>query len=44
MTAVPEPVIRVDNVSRWYGSVVAVSEVSFEIRPSITGLLGPNGA
>ncbi|HRQ78426.1 MAG TPA: ABC transporter ATP-binding protein [Gemmatimonadaceae bacterium] len=39
-----EPVIRVDNVSRWYGDVVAVSDVSFEIRPGITGLLGPNGA
>ena len=38
------PVVRVDGVSRWYGSVVAVSEVSFEVRPGITGLLGPNGA
>ena len=38
------PVIRVDNVSRWFGSVVAVSEVSFDIEPGITGLLGPNGA
>ena len=42
---VPSPeVIRVDRVSRWFGSVVAVSDVSFEIRPGITGLLGPNGA
>jgi len=39
-----EPVIRVNGVSRWFGSVVAVSDVSFEIRPGITGLLGPNGA
>lgn len=39
-----EAVIRVDGVSRWYGSVVAVSDVSFEVRPGITGLLGPNGA
>jgi ABC-2 type transport system ATP-binding protein len=38
------PVIKVDGVSRWFGSVVAVSEVSFEIGPGITGLLGPNGA
>jgi ABC-2 type transport system ATP-binding protein len=38
------PVIRVDGVSRWFGSVVAVSEVSFDIMPGITGLLGPNGA
>ena len=39
-----EPVIKVENVSRWFGNVVSVSDVSFEIRPGITGLLGPNGA
>jgi ABC-2 type transport system ATP-binding protein len=39
-----EPVIRVAGVSRWFGSVVAVSDVSFDIGPGITGLLGPNGA
>ncbi len=38
------PVIRVDHVSRWFGSVVAVSDVTFDITPGITGLLGPNGA
>jgi ABC-2 type transport system ATP-binding protein len=38
------PVIRVDGVSRWFGSVVAVSDVTFDIGPGITGLLGPNGA
>ena len=39
-----EPVIRVDGVSRWFGNVVAVSEVSFNVSRGITGLLGPNGA
>lgn len=39
-----KPVIRVENVSRWFGSVVAVSDISFDITPGITGLLGPNGA
>ena len=38
------PVIRVDSVSRWFGSVVAVSDVTFDVGPGITGLLGPNGA
>ena len=38
------PIIKVDNVSRWFGSVVAVSEVTFDVNPGITGLLGPNGA
>ena len=39
-----DPVVRVAGVSRWFGSVVAVSDVSFDISPGITGLLGPNGA
>ncbi len=44
MSTTSAPVIRVQSVSRWFGSVVAVSEVSFDIMPGITGLLGPNGA
>ncbi len=43
-TNAASPVIRVDHVSRWFGSVVAVSDVTFDITPGITGLLGPNGA
>jgi len=34
----------VDHVSRWFGDVVAVNDVSFAVGPGITGLLGPNGA
>ncbi|REE98166.1 ABC transporter ATP-binding protein [Thermomonospora umbrina] len=37
-------VIRLENVSRWYGNVVAVNGVSMTIGPGVTGLLGPNGA
>ncbi len=40
----PFPPIAVANVSRWFGAVVAVSDVSFTVQPGITGLLGPNGA
>ena len=36
--------LTLSNVSRWYGNVVAVNDVSFELGPGITGLLGPNGA
>ncbi|QAY62776.1 ABC transporter ATP-binding protein [Xylanimonas allomyrinae] len=36
--------IVLDKVSRWYGNVVAVNDVSMTIGPGITGLLGPNGA
>ena len=44
MTDDTNPVIRVQGVSRWFGSVVAVSDVTFDVMPGITGLLGPNGA
>ncbi|MBK7624299.1 MAG: ABC transporter ATP-binding protein [Kineosporiaceae bacterium] len=36
--------IVIDRVSRWYGNVVAVNDVTMQIGPGITGLLGPNGA
>ena len=49
MTADPKPgtaapAITVEHVSRWYGNVVAVNDISFEVGPGVTGLLGPNGA
>lgn len=37
-------VIELRDVSQWYGNVVAVNDVSFDLEPGITGLLGPNGA
>ena len=36
--------IEVDGASKWFGDVVAVSDVSFRIGPGVTALLGPNGA
>ena len=36
--------IDLDHVSRWYGNVVAVNDISFRIGGGVTGLLGPNGA
>jgi ABC-2 type transport system ATP-binding protein len=38
------PTIEVSGVGKWFGDVVAVSDVSFEVRPGVTALLGPNGA
>jgi ABC-2 type transport system ATP-binding protein len=32
------------SVSRWYGNVVAVNDVTLSLGPGVTGLLGPNGA
>jgi ABC-2 type transport system ATP-binding protein len=37
-------VINAENLSKWYGNVLGVSEISLEIVPGIKGLLGPNGA
>lgn len=36
--------IVVNELSKWFGPKVAVSEVSIGFGPGITGLLGPNGA
>ena len=54
-TAVPEsalpgvipgrvPTIILNRVSKWYGDIVAVSDVTFGVTPGVTALLGPNGA
>ena len=36
--------IELDEVSRWFGNVVAVNDVTMHLGPGVTGLLGPNGA
>jgi ABC-2 type transport system ATP-binding protein len=36
--------MELENVSRWYGNVVAVNDISMTLTPGVTGLLGPNGA
>ena len=40
----PSGAIELDGVSRWYGNVVAVNDITMSIGPGVTGLLGPNGA
>ncbi len=40
----PRPMVAVDAVTRWFGDVVAVSDVSFSLGAGVTALLGPNGA
>jgi ABC-2 type transport system ATP-binding protein len=39
-----EPLIELDNVSRWYGDLPALRDVTFCLPPGRIGLLGPNGA
>ena len=38
------PVVTADRLSKWYGQVIGLNDVSVEVGPGITGLLGPNGA
>src|SRR2546423_6649218 len=33
-----------ESISRFYGLVLGLNNVSFSIRPGITGVVGPNGA
>lgn len=37
-------VIEAFKLSKWYGNILGLSEVTISIGPGITGLLGPNGA
>jgi ABC-2 type transport system ATP-binding protein len=39
-----EPRVVAEGVSKWFGRLVAVSDVSFDVGPGVTALLGPNGA
>lgn len=36
--------IELNNLSKWYGEVIGVSNLNATIEPGVTGLLGPNGA
>ena len=37
-------VVQAQELSRWYGIVMGLNNVSFSIEPGLTGLVGPNGA
>jgi ABC-type branched-subunit amino acid transport system ATPase component/ABC-type branched-subunit amino acid transport system permease subunit len=40
-----QPVIKIDHLTKRFGGVVAVNDLSFEVRPGeILGLIGPNGS
>jgi len=38
------PIVVADHLSKWYGQVIGLNDVSVSVPPGITGLLGPNGA
>jgi ABC-2 type transport system ATP-binding protein len=37
-------VVTVERCSKWYGHVLGISDISWQLRGGIVGLLGPNGA
>ena len=38
------PAVEFRRVSKWYGQVIGVNNLSLRLPPGVTGLLGPNGA
>ncbi len=38
------PVVEFRSVSKWYGQVIGLNNLSLELPPGVTGLLGPNGS
>jgi ABC-2 type transport system ATP-binding protein len=38
------PIVTSDRLSKWYGQVIGLNDVTVAVPPGITGLLGPNGA
>ena len=37
-------IVTAEHLSKWYGQVIGLNDVSVTVPPGITGLLGPNGA
>jgi ABC-2 type transport system ATP-binding protein len=38
------PIITTDHLSKWYGQVIGLNDVTVTVPAGVTGLLGPNGA
>ena len=38
------PIVTAQKVSKWYGQVIGLNDVTVSVPPGVTGLLGPNGA
>jgi len=44
MTSPSTSPVDIASVSKWYGNVVAVNDITMSLGAGVTGLLGPNGA
>ena len=38
------PLVAAEHLSKWYGQVIGLNDVSVNVPAGVTGLLGPNGA
>ena len=38
------PIVAADHLSKWYGQIIGLNDVSVSVPSGVTGLLGPNGA
>ena len=38
------PIISAEHLSKWYGQISGLNDVTVNVPPGVTGLLGPNGA
>jgi ABC-2 type transport system ATP-binding protein len=38
------PVVKTDHLSKWYGQVIGLNDVTLSLPQGITGLLGPSGS
>lgn len=43
-TTTVRAVVQADHLSKWYGQVIGVNDITVSVPPGVTGLLGPNGA
>jgi ABC-2 type transport system ATP-binding protein len=41
---VSAPIVAAEQLSKWYGQVIGLNDVTVSVPAGITGLLGPNGA
>lgn len=39
-----ETIIRTEQLSKWFGEVIALNDIAVDVPAGVTGLLGPNGA
>ena len=44
IVVVSAPILTAEHLSKWYGQVIGLNDVTVNVPPGITGLLGPNGA